>query len=297
MVIVDRPGKRSGFNDIGGIMIVQKEVYTHGYGSVAAAHLKRSADKDAAFFLPHLRPGMRLLDCGCGPGAIALGLAAIVSPGETVGVDVEPSLVEQARALAAERGVANVRFEVGSAYDLPFPDGSFDAVFANMVLHHLREPVTALREMRRVLKPGGIVGVRDSDYSCMLITPPGSGMEQFFQFYLRVWEENGGSPRAARFMRGWLREAGFTRTEASATVDCNGTLQANRSAAAGFSCRLGEPDFVNRARELGLADEAVLHQLKRGLAEWAEDPDSMLTRVHCEAVGWLEASAPEHAIS
>ena len=70
---------------------------------------------------------MRLLDVGCGPGSITLGLAEAVAPGEVVGVDLQPAQVEQARALAAERGVANVRFEVASAYALPFPDAAFDA--------------------------------------------------------------------------------------------------------------------------------------------------------------------------
>jgi ubiquinone/menaquinone biosynthesis C-methylase UbiE len=88
----------------------------------------RTAAKEGAFFLPYLRPGMRLLDLGCGPGSITLGLAEAVAPGEVVGVDLQPSQVAQAQALSAARGVKNVRFEVADVYRLPFPDGSFDAV-------------------------------------------------------------------------------------------------------------------------------------------------------------------------
>jgi ubiquinone/menaquinone biosynthesis C-methylase UbiE len=92
---------------------------------------QRTAAQNADFFLPHLRPGMRLLDAGCGQGSITIGLADAVAPGEVVGLDRDPEQVERARALAAERGVTNVRFEVGDAYALPFPDASFDAVFAH----------------------------------------------------------------------------------------------------------------------------------------------------------------------
>jgi ubiquinone/menaquinone biosynthesis C-methylase UbiE len=132
---------------------------------------RRTAAQEAAFFLPHLRPGMRVLDVGCGPGSITVGLAEVVAPGEVVGIDVQQSQVERARDLAVERGVANVRFEVGDVYRLPFLDHSFDAVFAHTVLMHLQEPVRALAEARRVLRPGGITGVRDPDYGTMLSLP------------------------------------------------------------------------------------------------------------------------------
>src|SRR5207302_57957 len=104
----------------------QREAYTQRDNpAFDAAMTARTAAREAAFFLPHLRSGMRLLDIGCGPGSITLGLAEVVAPGEVVGIDLRPEAVEQSRAAAAQRGIANVRFEVGSAYDLPFPDGSF----------------------------------------------------------------------------------------------------------------------------------------------------------------------------
>lgn len=100
----------------------------------------RTATRDAGFFLPYLHPDMSLLDCGCGQGTITLGLAEIVAPGEVVGIDIDPDQIERARALAAERGAKNVRFEVADIYALPFPDGSFDAVFGNQLLLWLSDP-------------------------------------------------------------------------------------------------------------------------------------------------------------
>lgn len=121
------------------------ERYSLGYSPGEQGRLgRRTAADRAAFFLPHLRPGMRLLDAGCGPGSITVGLVAAVAPGEVVGVDLEPRQIAAARALAHERQALGVRFAVADVYRLPFPDASFDAAFAYTVLFHLREPVRAL---------------------------------------------------------------------------------------------------------------------------------------------------------
>src|SRR3982751_2453408 len=126
-----------------------RETYAHvGLPSFDRDLAGRTATQRGGFFLQHLRPGMRLLDCGCGPGSITLGLAEAVAPGEVVGLDIAPVQIERARALAAEERVSNARFEVGEVYALPFPDASFDAVHANALLCHLGDPVRALREFR-----------------------------------------------------------------------------------------------------------------------------------------------------
>ena len=124
----------------------------------------RSAGRQAAFFLPHLHNGMKLLDCGSGPGSITIGLAKAVAPGQTIGIDYDSSQVERAQLYAHEQGVDSVRFESGSVYQLPFADGLFDAVFSHALLEHLNEPLLALKEMRRVVKPDGVVGVRTRDW-------------------------------------------------------------------------------------------------------------------------------------
>jgi len=89
----------------------RRESYVHGYSASEQQRLAtRTATGAAGFFIPHLHGGMSLLDCGCGPGSITLGLAEVVAPGLVVGVDVEPRKVEAARTLAADRRLANVSF-------------------------------------------------------------------------------------------------------------------------------------------------------------------------------------------
>ena len=121
---------------------------------------QRTAEVNAGFFLHHLRPGINLVDCGCGTGSITAGLAESISPGEVTGIEISASDVDLARERAKKGGHTNLRFEVADIYELPLPDESVDAVFFHAILGHLNDPVRALREAHRVLKPGGVVGVR-----------------------------------------------------------------------------------------------------------------------------------------
>lgn len=251
----------------------------------AAFAASRTVAREAAFLLPYLRPGMRLLDVGCGPGSITLGLAQFLAPGEVVGLDLRPEPIAQARAAASERGIANARFEVGSAYELPFPDTSFDAAFAHQVLIHLREPVRALAEVRRVLKPGGVVGVCDADIGMNLqfpLTPLG---EQRRDLLVRVLRHNGGDPFRGRTLRRLLHQTGFARSEAGATVQTAGTLaETRRNAAYAKAIWQGA---IPTALAQGWADRASLDAMTADLDAWGEQPDAFHARVHCHAVGWV----------
>jgi ubiquinone/menaquinone biosynthesis C-methylase UbiE len=95
-----------------------------------------------------------------------------VAPGQVTGIDVGESSIALARELATERKVSNVRFEVASVYELPFPDNTFDAVFSHNMPEHLNDPAKCFQEMHRVLKPGGVIGVRDVDGSGLLVSGP-----------------------------------------------------------------------------------------------------------------------------
>lgn len=192
--------------------------YSHGYSpAVVQTMARRTAEREAGFFLPYLHTGLRILDVGCGPGTITLGLARAVAPGEVLGLDIDPGSVAVAEATAREQGVNNLRFEIGSAEALPFPDASFDAVFEHTLLEHVPDPLSVLSEMRRVLRPGGCVGLRDGDWGSNIFVPAlGPELEAAFVLYERWWRHRGGDPRFGRRQRALLREAGFGRLESSA---------------------------------------------------------------------------------
>ena len=109
----------------------QREVYTIGYSEQRTRNFARrraigDEEGDAGFFSGQLNPVMSVVDCGCGPGSVTIGFAELVAPGDVLGIDIGESQVQTARAIAAEQGVQNARFEVGSIYEVPEPDGYFD---------------------------------------------------------------------------------------------------------------------------------------------------------------------------
>jgi len=253
--------------------------------SFEAALATRSAAREVGFFLAHLRPGMRVLDVGCGPGSITLGLAAVVAPAEVVGVDLQAAQVEQARALAAERSVANARFEVANVYELPFPNASFDAVLAHTVLMGLREPVLALRELRRVLRPGGVVGLRDPDWGADLFAPVTPLVEQWWAVRRQVLQHNGGQVRG-RDHRGQLLEAGFARAEAQASASSAGSQAATRQYAAFLKAQLAAHARTAIAQQW--LDQGTIDAIAEQFDRWGERPDAFSARIYCEAIGWVE---------
>ena len=151
---------------------MSSDTYKLGYDAPTVDYMAhRTAEIHGAFFLPYLKPGGRVLDAGCGPGTITLGLAQVVGPGQVTGIDLEDTQFASGRKQAEHEGL-NVEFHKASVYELPFQDGSFDAVFSHAMLEHLSTPGIALGELRRVLKPGGLIGLRSVDLGGMLIDAP-----------------------------------------------------------------------------------------------------------------------------
>jgi ubiquinone/menaquinone biosynthesis C-methylase UbiE len=186
--------------------------YAPGWSDDAVSMMaSRTAEGRVAFFLRALAPGMDVLDAGCGPGTITAGLARAVEPGGScTGVDREASQIELARA--ATEGAA-VAFAVASIYELPFADASFDAVLSHAVFEHLARPADALSELRRVLRPGGVVGVCSSDWGGARIDPRNDDVELALRCHLRLRRQAGGDPYAGDRLPAQVAAAGFVNAQ------------------------------------------------------------------------------------
>lgn len=268
-------------------------IYTHGYDSAMTLkmHARRTVEVQGRFFLPYLQPGMRLLDCGCGSGSITRGLARLVAPGEVVGIDIAASEIDRACTDTLHEKVVNARFEVGNLYELAFPDASFDAIFCHNVLEHLNDPGKALSEMRRVLKPEGIIGVRDADNGGDLLQPEEELLMEWFALLEADWRIVGGNPRIARSLPWVLRQAGFDSITPSASYDVYSDPEAVQLIAEVAAMRCQESDAVQRIVDHKLADPVKLRAMHDAWLAWADRPDAFFAHAHVEVVGRNARSA------
>ncbi len=252
-------------------------------------HAQRTAEVQARFFLPYLRPGMHLVDCGCGTGSITVGLAEAVSPGEVTGIEISSSDVDLARERGKQGGHTNLRFEVADVYELPFPNESVDATFFHAIVGHLNDPVRVLREAHRVLKPGGVVGLRQREGSLDIVTGPfAEPIGQQILGTLVGDNQFGRDLHVGLHLSELVLEAGFGRVEQTASYECFSTPESIRSHAAMLITRFSQPEFVDRVINRGLTDRRSVEEMVANLKVWREHPASSLSWAWCEAVGWKE---------
>ena len=199
--------------------------YTPGHSQNATDFMsKRSAQSHGQFFLPYLSAGVSVLDCGCGPGSVTLSIADLVAPGNVVGVDFGASQIERAIAASAEADVSNAAFRTADAYALPFADAAFDRVFSHALIEHLADPLRAVREMRRVLKPGGYIGVCCPDWGGFVLSPPSEAISEAVDAYTSLQTRNGGDVLAGRKLGVYLQAAGFSELQMAARYECYPSL-------------------------------------------------------------------------
>jgi SAM-dependent methyltransferase len=255
--------------------------YTHGHHeSVLRSHRSRTVENSAAYLIGRLRPGVEVLDVGCGPGTITVDLAARVAPGRVVGLDNEPDIVETARTDAGE--VPNAKFQTGDVYALDFPDASFDIVHAHQVLQHLTDPVAALREMRRVCKPDGTVGARDSDYAAMTWYPEIPALTRWLALYHDVTRSNNAEADAGRRLRAWALAADFSDVRASASAWCYSTPDEREWWGGLWAERIVASRFGEQAVERGLATAEELDEIADGWRAWIAADDGWFAILHGE---------------
>jgi len=262
------------------------EQYTLGYGPASTAMMvNRTAKGHAAFLLPHLKPGMKVLDCGCGPGSLTLSLAEVVVPGEVVGTDLEESQLDLGRTEAARRGITNVRFERASIYELPFADDSFDAVYISAVLGNLRDPLRGLTEARRVLKSSSVIGVKEFDHGGDLFHPSEPDLVEGIDLYHRLRRHNGHDPESGRKLLGFLQQAGFRDITVRATYDTFSGTEVLQQVG-GLFARLVDEAFAEPFQRLGWATPEDVQRMTRAWQEFPRKPGAFYAQAWCEALAW-----------
>lgn len=261
------------------------ETYTHGHHeSVLRSHRWRTVENSAGYLLPYLRPGIALLDVGCGPGTITIDLARRAAPGRVTAVDIAEEAVRVARQEAAAAGQDGIDFRVADAYALDLPDDTFDVVHAHQVLQHLAHPVRALREFRRVCRRGGVVAARDSDYAAFTWFPAVPELDEWRDLYRRAARANGGEPDAGRRLLSWARDAGFAEVTATASVWCFASAEDRHWWGGMWADRIVGSDLARQLLASGMATESDLRRIADGWRAWAAAPDGWFTVLHGEVL-------------
>ena len=262
------------------------EIYGPGYrADLVRQHNLRTIHKDASFFIPYLDDGFRILDCGCGRGSLTIGMAQAVAGSEVLGIDIGEEVLESARADAEKAGVSNIWFLEGSIYSLEYEDDSFDAVLVHAVLQHLARPVEALNEVYRVLRTGGVVGLRDDDRGSMILAPETPLMNKVLEVMNWYLAYSSGDPYTGRKHRQMLLSAGFQNLISSATCEFDQGLAETSDraslAANGLRGRLGDVAVAE-----GKITEGERGELIGACEVWGNDPAAFDSITWCETIGF-----------
>lgn len=268
-------------------MAQETATYIHGHHeSVLRSHTWRTAKNSAAYLLPELKADNNILDVGCGPGTITADLAALATEGHVTAVDHAEDILKQAAEFAAIRRVSNIDFAVADVHDLQYEDDTFDVVHAHQVLQHVGDPVQALREMRRVAKPGGIVAVRDSDYGAFTWFPESDGLSTWLDLYRQAARDSGGEPDAGRRLKAWAIEAGFPETAIEVT---SSTWTFTNPEDRGWWSNLWadralHSTFAAQAKAINSATDEDLEAISEAWRAWGTQPEAWLMIPHGELI-------------
>ena len=213
-----------------------------------------AAQRRAVLDALKLLPGENVLDIGCGPGFMAQELLPIVGPaGKVSAIDVN----EGAIALARARCVAhsNVEFQSANVTALPYLDSSFDAVVSTQVYEYVRDLNAALRELYRVLRPGGRAVIMDTDWRTAVWH---SSDCQRMDRILKAWDERLVDPILPRTLAARLRDAGFVIRKQDVFVFLNSEYNSNT-----YSCGLAKMIGAFVPGRQGITKDEVI--------AWADD--------------------------
>lgn len=184
--------------------------YLFGYDPMIIKRLtSRTIDSHMNFLKVYLKPGMKVLDCGCGPGSISIGIARLVYPGEVIAIDIEHEQINIAREAAVSAGVTNIDFQQADIFALPFNDSTFDLVCSHAVLTHLKNPLDAVLEQKRVAKNGGYVATRDPYINGKEIYPADELLREGLDLYFQPIIESGGDKELGIKLGKLFHDAGF----------------------------------------------------------------------------------------
>ena len=282
--------------------------YSKGFEkSISDTHSWRTVENSAKYVIPLIKPNFKILDVGCGPGSITIDFAKnyLSSPetnnnngsgsgsgsgggGSIIGIEPTQELIDIANENKSKLvpELTNISFQIGSIYELPFDDDSFDLVHAHQVIIHLQNPIEALKELKRVTKPGGFICIRDADLESSIVSPV-EKYESLREFYvIKAKNAISTDTKAGRKLRNKALEAGYEsknlKTFSSSWLLAD-DLQIKKSWANATINRI-----KSDVEKLNVNDPMKNKQMNEKFIklwqEWLEDETSLFTMIHFEII-------------
>lgn len=185
--------------------------YVHGYSIEEANRLNDQAASVAEIihYDSVWETGSIVLEAGCGVGAQTKTIAPKNPNCQFISIDISVESVAQARRMANENSIKNVNFQEANIFELPFEDEYFDHIFVCFVLEHLPNPKTALKELKRVLKPKGTIMCIEGDHGSTYFYPDSEAAQKAVQSQVLLQQKNGGDANIGRKLFPLLNQAGF----------------------------------------------------------------------------------------
>lgn len=191
--------------------------YVHGYSEQETVRLADQARTLAELLHcdTSFPPGSRVLEAACGTGAQTVLLAHSSPEAHIISVDISANSLAEARIKTQQRGITNVEFRLADLYDLPFENESFDHVFVCFVLEHLNSPLTALKELQRVLKTSGSITVIEGDHGSFYCYPQSKEATLTVNCLIEVQASLGGNSLIGRQLFPLLKKTNFKTVKVS----------------------------------------------------------------------------------
>ncbi|KAJ4362232.1 hypothetical protein N0V95_001476 [Ascochyta clinopodiicola] len=265
--------------------------YLHGHhASVLRSHSWRTVENSCPHLIPFLKPSLKILDVGCGPGTITVDLASRIPQGFVYAIDPSADVIEKARQHAQEKGVTNVRFEVGDIFNWRDLDGveetSFDVVHAHQVLQHLQDPLGCMKEMVRLTKKGGIVAVRDCDYGAMDWYPEHPGMQKWKDLYIKVAVGLKAYPNMGKMLHSVAMQAGIPRENIEASIGawCFSTPEEREWWCGLWADRTVKSDYKQRVLDGNHGTEVELEEISATFREMEKKEDGWFAVINGQII-------------
>jgi ubiquinone/menaquinone biosynthesis C-methylase UbiE len=211
--------------------------------------------------------GARVLDLGCGQGNTTRCLAEVLEPAECIGLEYDAALVDYADTRL--ENPLSVRFQQGDATELAFADASFDVVFCRYLLIHMADPVRVVREMMRVVRPGGFVVAYEADFSIELSYPHCAALASIN----KVWHGLFQNPSAGRRLVHYFREAGASDIHAGALMQLEHDATTVKRV-----YRLTAEATGPTAEAKGVLTATEVEEMIEGLTRLEEDTSSVMVK-------------------